>query len=59
MISATKNGNKFLKSRFWKGKSVENVVMSPEKGGCIQVCMHIDHNKVMFKCINTTNLENT
>jgi hypothetical protein len=26
MISATKNSNKFQKTRFWKEKSVENVV---------------------------------
>jgi hypothetical protein len=33
-------------------------LLSPKKG-CIQVCMHIDHNRVMFKCINITSLENT
>jgi hypothetical protein len=26
MISAAENSNKFQKPRFWKGKSVENVV---------------------------------
>jgi hypothetical protein len=26
VISATKNSNKFQKTRFWKEKSVENVV---------------------------------
>jgi hypothetical protein len=26
MISATENSNKFQKTRFWKGKSVENMV---------------------------------
>jgi hypothetical protein len=26
MIYATKNSNKFPKTRFWKGKSIENVV---------------------------------
>jgi len=37
----------------------ESSINKKRRGVCIQVCMHIDHNKVMLKCINTTNIENT
>jgi len=37
---------------------LKEVLVSLKKG-CTQVCIHIDHNRVMLKCINTTNIENT
>ncbi len=53
------NGN--LKKMFFKNFNVKlrKLYQQKKKGVCIQVYMHIDHNKGMLKYINTTNIENT
>jgi hypothetical protein len=48
VISATRNSNKFQKTRFWKEKSVEDVViLGPTAQAtlvCIEIqCLHIKH----------------
>ncbi len=46
---------------FFKNFNVKlrKLYQQKKKGVCIQVYMHIDHNKGMLKYINTTNIENT
>jgi hypothetical protein len=41
--------------KVWKKLPIlKEVLVSPKKG-CTQVCIHNDHNRIMLKCINTTN----
>jgi hypothetical protein len=50
MISATENSNKFPKTRFWMGKSVENMVTLE---GLLFISSMISFHIWLFKLGNT------
>jgi hypothetical protein len=54
VISAIENSNKFPKTRFWKGKSVEDMVtLGPRADRCHTLVYSMNHHGPFIEMINS------